>query len=253
MGRRTLLLITSILIAAVGTALVAIYVRGANERAEAGAELVTVLVAKQRVAEGTPVRAALEQQLFVPDRVLQRERLTDAFTSPTQLQSIASNGDVALGQILPGQVVQAAMFGNANAVTAAGLSGEQMRLAVQLNDPNRSAGFLQSGSEVAVFFTAGEGSNQSTSLLLGSVRVLSVGATVSAPARRTTGEAADGSSTSAAEDTVPTTIVSLAVDQREAQKLIFAQKAGELYFAILQQGKKGVPQAPTNLENLTTP
>ena len=35
MGRRTLLLITSILIAAVGTALVAIYVRGADERGPA--------------------------------------------------------------------------------------------------------------------------------------------------------------------------------------------------------------------------
>jgi len=36
-----------------------------------------------------------------------------------------------------------------------------------------------------------------------------------------------------AEEAVPRTIVSLSVDQAEAQKLIYATKAGELYFAIL--------------------
>jgi pilus assembly protein CpaB len=241
MGRRTLLLITSILIAAVGTALVAIYVRGADERAAAGADLVTVLVAKQRVAAGTPVQQAVDQQSFATERVLQRERVADAFTSVTQLQSRASDGDVALGQILPGQIIQAAMFGEAGAATASGLTGEQMRLAVQLNDPNRSAGFLQSGQDVAVFLTTGEGPAQRTGLLLPKVRVLSVGATVQAPARGTTGETSAGDATSAAEDAVPTTIVSVAVNQDEAQKLIFSQKAGELYFAILQPGKQAAP------------
>jgi pilus assembly protein CpaB len=251
MGRRTLLLITSILIAAVGTALVAIYVRGADERAEADADLVTVLVATKKVAAGTPVQQALESLSFDEGRVLQRQRVTDAFTNLEQIQALATGGSVAVSQILPGQIVQAAMFDDVSAATETGLTPDQMRLAVQLNDPNRSAGFLQSGSEVAVFFTSGEGEVQKTSLLLPSIRVLSVGATVRAPAQSTTGETGDGDATSAVEDSVPTTIVSVAANQNEAQKLIFAQKAGELYFAILQQGKKAAPNQPaTNLGNL---
>jgi pilus assembly protein CpaB len=101
MGRRTLLLISSILIAAVGTALVAIYVRGADERAEKGASLVTVLVARQEVAASTSVRNAVDGQYFEPARVLRREKATDAYTSVTQLQSLAEAGEVTRGPISP--------------------------------------------------------------------------------------------------------------------------------------------------------
>jgi pilus assembly protein CpaB len=255
MGRRTLLLITSILIAAVGTALVAIYVRGADERAEADADLVEVLVATKRVNAGTPARAAVESLSFEADRVLKRERVTGAFTSIEQL--VESAGDaVAVGPILPGQIIQAAMFGDTAVATSTGLQPDEMRIAVQLNDPNRSAGFLQEGSQVAVFFTSGEGATQQTNLLLPKVRVLSVGATTQAPARRTSGEGAtaggDGA-TSAVEDTVPTTIVSVAVRQQEAQELIFSQKAGELYFAILAPDAEGQPLPPTKIKDVTTP
>jgi pilus assembly protein CpaB len=177
--------------------------------------------------------------------VLKRE-IVDAYTSVSQLRELAQSGAVAAGPILPGQVIQRGMFSDTPAAVASGgLTGNQMRLAVQLNDPNRSAGFLQSGSDVAVFVTTGEGEAQRTNLLLDSVRVLSVGATVqpsgSQGGSQGGGEAAAGNATSAVEDSVPTTIVSVAVDQAQAQQLIFAQKAGELYFAILQPGKKGTP------------
>jgi pilus assembly protein CpaB len=241
MGRRTLLLITSILIAAVGTALVAIYVRGADERAESNADLVEVLVATKQVPAGSSVQQAVESNSFDQGRVLKRE-IVDAYTSVSQLRELAQSGAVAAGPILPGQVIQRGMFSDTPAAVASGgLTGNQMRLAVQLNDPNRSAGFLQSGSDVAVFVTTGEGEAQRTNLLLDSVRVLSVGATVQPSGGQGGGEAAAGDATSAVEDSVPTTIVSVAVDQAQAQQLIFAQKAGELYFAILQPGKKGTP------------
>jgi pilus assembly protein CpaB len=255
MGRRTLLLITSILIAAVGTALVAIYVRGADERAEADADLVEVLVATKRVNAGTPARAAVESLSFETDRVLKRERVSGVITSNEQL--VESAGDsVAVGPILPGQIIQAAMFGETAVATGTGLQAGEMRIAVQLNDPNRSAGFLQEGSLVAVFFTSGDGPNQQTNLLVPKVRVLNIGATVQSPASRASGEGAsaggDGT-TSAVEDAVPTTIVSVAVRQQDAQKLIFGQKAGELYLAILPENAEGQPLAPTKLKDVTTP
>jgi pilus assembly protein CpaB len=250
MGRRTLLLISSILIAAVGTALVAIYVRGADERAEQGTSLVTVLVARQNIPASTPVQEALEKQYFEQARVLKREKAADAYADARQLQSLANDGLVTLGPILAGQVIQQAMFNKAGAVSSTGLDKNEMRLAVQLNDPNRSAGFLQSEQKVAVFFTSGEGPSQQTRLLLPSVKVLSVGATTQPERVVQSGDASAGS-TSATEDQVPTTIVSLAVSLDQAQKLIFSQKAGELYFAILQpNAAPPVPGTPTKLENL---
>jgi pilus assembly protein CpaB len=116
-------------------------------------------------------------------------------------------------------------------------------------DPNRSAGFLFQGSEVAVFATVGQGENAKTQLLVPNVTVLSVGAApVAANGSRqaerqqlTGGNDDPAGGTATAEDAIPTTIVSLAVDQPQAQKIILAQKIGELYFSILPSGQKGNP------------
>jgi pilus assembly protein CpaB len=248
MGRRTLLLITSILIAAVGTALVAIYVRGADERAEEGTELVAVIVATKQVNANDSLQAAIDNASFGTERVLQRTVADDALTSEEQLQQLSADGKVPVAPILPGQVVQQAMFTEGGVAVDNGLEPTQMRLAVQMADPNRSAGFLAQGSQVAVFATTGQGETQETFLLIPEVKVLSVGASGDAALTAETTE--DGA---AAEEAVPTTIVSLSVNQEQAQKLIFATKAGELYFAILGKDATAVPAPPTKQNTLAAP
>jgi pilus assembly protein CpaB len=242
MGRRTLLLISSILVAAVGTALVAIYVRGADERAEANARVVSVLVASRDIPSGRSIQEQLDASAFTTENVLQREKTPGVISDASQLASLADEGLVTLAPITAGQVIQRGLFGK-SAVGAAdlGLGPKQMRMAVQLADPNRSAGFLIGGSHVAVFVTIGTGAAQRTGLVLDDVTVLSVGAApvqAADDAQQTTG----GTATS--EDAVPTTIVSVAVNQDQAQKLILAQKAGDLYFAILRPNEKGDPNLP---------
>ena len=54
MGRRTLLLIASILVAALGTALIWLYVQGADTRAVSGETEVPVYVATRNVSMGQP-------------------------------------------------------------------------------------------------------------------------------------------------------------------------------------------------------
>ena len=243
MGRRTLLLISSILVAAVGTALVAIYVRGADQRAEANARVVSVLVASRDIPSGRSLQEQLDASAFTTENVLQREKTPGVISDASQLAPMADQGFVTLAPITAGQVIQRGLFGKSAAGAAdLGLAPKQMRMAVQLADPNRSAGFLFGGSHVAVFVTIGTGAAQTTGLVLDDVTVLSVGAApVRAPddaAEQTQG----GTATS--EDAVPTTIVSMAVTQDQAQKLILAQKAGDLYFAILRPNEKGDPNLP---------
>ena len=257
MGRRTLLLISSILVAAVGTALVAIYVRGADQRAEANARVVSVLVASRNIPSGRSLQEQLDASAFTTENVLQRERTSDVVSDASQLATMADEGFVTLAPITAGQVIQKGLFGKSAAGAAdVGLAPKQMRLAVQLADPNRSAGFLVGGSHVAVFATIGTGAAQRTGLVVDDVTVLSVGA---APVRAADADddaavqrTAGGTATS--EDAVPTTIVSMAVTQDQAQKLILAQKAGDLYFAILQPEEKGDPNLPaTTVEGLLNP
>jgi pilus assembly protein CpaB len=253
MGRRTLLLITSILIAAVGTALVAIYVRGADERAEEGTTLVSVLVATKKVNANDSLQAAIDGASFAPGRVLQRTVAADAVTSESQLRALSADGLVAAGPILPGQVVQKAMFTTGGAAVDNGLEAGKMRMAVQMADPNRSAGFIGTGSHVAVFATLGEGEDQQTFCVIPDVKVLAVGASPSEALQRTSATEGD-SGGSAAEDPVPTTIVSLSVDQKQAQKLIFVSKAGELYFGVLGKDQAATTGlGATTSKNLTAP
>jgi pilus assembly protein CpaB len=250
MGRRTLLLISSILVAAVGTALVAIYVRGADERAEANARVVSVLVASRDIPSGRSVQEQLDASAFTTETVLQREKTPGVISDASQLAPLADQGLVTLSPITAGQVIQRGLFGkSAGAASDLGLGPRQMRMAVQLADPNRSAGFLTGGSHVAVFVTVGTGAAQRTGLVLDDVTVLSVGAAPVRAADDGAQQAAGGTATS--EDAVPTTIVSVAVNQDQAQKLILAQKAGDLYFAILRPNEKGDPNLPaTTVDNL---
>ena len=57
MGRRTLLLIASILVAALGTALIWLYVQGADTRAEASTTSVQIPVAQTNYGPGTPAKS----------------------------------------------------------------------------------------------------------------------------------------------------------------------------------------------------
>ena len=58
MGRRTLLLIAALVVAALGTTGIFLYVNGVDERAEAGYDLVEVLVATTPIAAGTSAQDA---------------------------------------------------------------------------------------------------------------------------------------------------------------------------------------------------
>ena len=64
MGRRTLLLIAALVVAALGTVLIFVYVKNADDRAQADAAPVDVLVATQEVAAGTTAADASNDGAF---------------------------------------------------------------------------------------------------------------------------------------------------------------------------------------------
>jgi pilus assembly protein CpaB len=236
MGRRTILLITSILVAALGTALVAIYVRGAEARASSGVETVQVIVAGKTIPEGSSVANAAQASSFVKGPALRKQVTSDTVKLLSDLDDM--QGYVAAGPILQGQIIQKGMFRSGAAPADTGLPDDRMAVSVQMADPNRVAALIQSNSQVAVFVTRGQAGSQSTQLLLPKVRVLGVGsattAQVDTPSSRT-------NRSGGTQESVPTTIVTLDVDQREAQRLILATKAGELYFTLLGKNAVGSP------------
>jgi pilus assembly protein CpaB len=120
-----------------------------------------------------------------------------------------------------------------------------MAVAVELGDPQRVAGFVQPGSEVAVFATtAAEGGTPSTAgLLLERVPVVAVG--------QSTLGGAGAPSADSTNARAPTAIHTLALTQEQAQKVVLSTSAAPMYLALLDRDSKVDDNAPaTGLDSL---
>ena len=241
MGRRTVLLIAALVVAALGTVLIFVYVKNADDRAQADAAPVDVLVATQGVAAGTTAADASNAGAFeiqeVPTSAAAEGALTDI--------SIISD-QVALAPIFEGQQILAQMFGAPGSETGLNVPKDKLAISVQLGDPERVAGFVAPGSDVAIFATvAATGTDgEATQVLLPKLEVIGVGATSLSTQTVTTDT---GEQTT---EEIPRTILTLAVDQKEAQKVINAQSAGSLYFGLLGDDARVRTGSPTTSQNL---
>lgn len=236
MGRKVPLLAAA-MIALVGAVLVFVYARGADSRAEQRFDTVDVLVASETIEAGEP--------------------LDDAFaTGKVDLQAVAQ------GQVLPGASNDGAAFEGLTALTTI-YAGEQlvpdktggasdvktastlpipkgkMAISVNLTDPSRVAGFVDPGSEVAVFFTGtaetlagGALDVDVTKLLLPRVTVLGVGSTTQVTTTKTE---EDGSQTT---EQLPATLITLALSQAEAEQVFLADKDAELSLGLLTESSQ---------------
>ena len=240
MGRRTILLIAAFVVAALGTALVFMYANRADERAQAGAEQVEVLVATAGIAAGTAGSAVAESG------TVELKTLPAASVPPGALSDLTPVTDlITITSIFPGQVLIQPMFGTQQE-TSGGLTLPEGKVAVAISmgDPQRVAGFVNPGSEVAIFRTgplpaaAGQGEDQQgTNVLLDRVQVIAVGPTTISSTTTTAGETTN-------TEEIPTAILTLALDQEQAQKVILSTTDGAMYFALLDENSKVDPELP---------
>ena len=241
MGRRTVLLITAIVVAALGTGLIFAYVNRTDERARKDQELVEVIVAKKLIRAGTTGRSAEQSVSFdrieVP-RALRIDGALEALSTITDL--------VAISDIFPGEQIIEAKFAKAGTAGALPIPTGKVAVSVQLGDPQRVAGFVKPGSDVGIFLTVtppatpGQPAGDVTRVLLSRISVLAVGPTTLKPA---TGSDAN-------KEAVPTAILTLAVDQAQAQKLIFGAQHGALYFVLMTKDSKLEPGTGTDIRTL---
>jgi len=244
MGRRTVLLIVAALVAALGSALVFLYVQSADNRAQADQDLVQVLKATSQIDPGETVKAAQAAGKLQMGNVPRNEVLAGAVTSTAGME-----GEVALGTIFPKEQIVSGKFGNAGEESALTIPDGDVAISVDLSDTGRVAGFVTPGAKVAVYFTststdAAASVPDGTHLLLPSVMVIAVGDTTIIPTTKTD---AAGSSTT---EQLPKTLLTLAVDNKDAQKVLYGASHGELSFGLLNGKSKVTPGAPVTANNL---
>jgi pilus assembly protein CpaB len=238
MGRRSVLLIAAVLVALLGVALVLLYVRGIDDRAREGQETVEVLYTKLPVSLGSTGDAAQQAGAFELRKVPASAAATGALSSTEPIASLT-----ALTALPSGVPVLSSQWGEVGASNALPIPGNRLGISAQLGDPQRVAGFVQPGSEVAVFLTADNDGRPSTVMLLPRVSVIAVGPT----AVTQTSTTADGTTNT---EQVPNAILTMALDQEQAEKLILGQSLGELYFGLLTKDSRTTAGGPTGQQDL---
>lgn len=238
MKHRGALVVIAAVLAIAGTIGVYSYLKGADSRVLADKEATSVLIVEKRIPAGTTVDKIKSDGYVHGDKVPASARPAGALLS---LDDVVAT-DVSLADVAPGQVVLESMFGKREPTTS-GLKIPDGKLAVSITVATDAdvAGYVQPGSEVAVFDTyilldgGPAGTKQSsklddnwaTTLLLPRVPVLAVSQGVP-----------DG-------DTKPTAaqqlIVTVAVNQADAERLIHVRQTGNLYLALLSSRSVTTP------------
>lgn len=226
MNRRTILLLAAALVAALGTALVFLYVKGADNRAEERFDTVEVLRAVGTIEQGESIDDAAQSGKLALQPVARDSVLSNAQTDTEELSGLA-----ATTTIYPGEQIVSDKFAQPVEALAAktelDVPKDDIAISVNLTDPGRVAGFLNPGSEVTVIFTGKpESGTPFSRMLLPKVTVLGVGSTTTTTKTTTTAEGEQVTSE------LPQTLLTLSVTKEEAEKVFYAVANGEVVLGL---------------------
>lgn len=236
MDRRRVLLIAAAVTAALGTLLVFLYVRSADDRAADKYHAVPVLRAVKQINPGETVAAAQAAGKIALGSVGEGQVLPGALTS---LDAISNQ--VAQTTIYPNEQILSSKF-SVTAASSSTLTIPKGLIAASANltDTGRVAGFVNPGDKVVIFQTT----PGYTKTLLTDVEVIAVGTTTVVA---TTTTDATGAQTT---EQLPRTLFTLGLSQKQTQKLLFATATGELSFGLVNKDSKVVPHQTVDPQNL---
>ncbi len=242
MKRPIIPILLAVLLAVGAGFAVFLFASSSDSRAVADQQPVGVVVTTSIVPVGTTIGDAIDQGLLESTQV--PEKLAPNGAMPA-LDS-ANLSDVAVADLPAGQVVLAGAFAQELPdVAPLQVPEGQMAVSVLLEDPAKVGQFLRPGSRIAIFDTvkrpAAEGETEpvvQTRPILDGIEVLAIGPTTVKQADTATDEAWQA------------TLVTVAVDQSQAEKLIHGIQAGVLYLALLGENTALEPSAGVNNINL---
>ena len=203
-------IVASVLLAAVGTGLLVVYVRSAENRALKGEKTVDVLVVSNTIPKGTKaedITSSLRMEQ-VPVKIATKDAL--ATTTPLA-------GKVAAVDLLPGEQLVSTRF--TTAAEAQGIGAGMLQVTIALDPVRVLGGQLRKGDSVAVTVSFAE--PETTHMILHKVKVTDV---------RTSDGVNVGSPASGPAPTA-SMLVTLALDAPAVEKVVFGAEHGRLWLA----------------------
>jgi pilus assembly protein CpaB len=246
--KRWLPIILAVGLAVVAAALVFFYIRGAEQRVIDEQQPVTVLVSTASIPRGITLGDAVAGGLAETTQVPADMAPTGAIGGVTPENS----GLLAINNVNPGQILLSTNFvAELPDITPVSIPDGLIAISISLGDVQRVGNFLRPGAEVVIFNSysdvpaagAAEGTpgDLTTRVLVDRALVLGVGEVASVAATNP-----DGTTT----QQPPSSLITLGVDQAEAEKIILASQTGSLYFGLLGDGTEIVQSNGTTAGNL---
>ena len=220
MKRRIIAAVAAVLSAAVGASLLLSYVAGADRRAMAGMQTVTVLVVAKDIAKGAPADALSAQ---VTNKVLPVTAVAPGTVSSlAELRGLVATADLKVGeQVLASRFTDPATLAKADQPQ---VPNGMHEVTIKLDAQRVVGGEIAPGARVGVFVSV----DKQTALVLSSVLVTRVtGGTQPAAAEGEQAEAA------APSETVQ---VTLATTPPNIEKVVFGMENGSVWLSLVSPG-----------------
>lgn len=239
MKGRAVLLVLSVLVAAVGTGLIYAYVRSADNRAVEGQRTVLVIVAGADLPRGASIGSVSPQE----ENRRADSLADDALAGPDgtkQLAELTRAGSTALVSISKGMPLLARYFAKPGSSTVSSGNQTNVLITLQVEGAAAGVGLLKEGQPTMVFITTKAKQSQ-TAVLLQRATVISI-------------NGVSGSSEGASSDAAPEGgqgTIGLSVPIKDAQKVILANENKDqfsLYFGL--PGSKSPEVAPLSVSQL---
>jgi len=218
----------------------------------AGKQAVSVLVAAKKVTAGTSAKDADSEGLFRVEEMPAETVPADTLGSvDSELASLVASADIQAGQL----VLRPMFVAKQQQTGGLAIPDGKIAVSVAVTGPQRVAGYVRSGSRIAIFDTfntleghgstpAGDGLqsrqhqfNQATRLVLTDVEVIALGP------QGGSGESGGALSATGTAQPTDAVLVTVAVKQGDAEKLIHAAQTGALYLALLTDSSETAPGA----------
>lgn len=226
MSRRLVAILIAAFVALIGVIAVFAYAQGAESRAVAGQQPVSVFIATAPVPSGTVLKDAVRTGLIVKTPVAAKGVPPGALTEVTD----SNSNLLAVSDINPGEFVLSERFGTTPVGTKAiEVPSGQVAVSLALGDAARVGTFVTPGSRLVLLTTTGAaagGANAGTitRVLLDDVLVIAMGQAALTPA-----QGAQGDQPPAAD---PAGLVTVAVTPEDAVRLVHGIQTGQLYAAL---------------------
>jgi len=221
--RRLLGIVAAVLLALFGTVVLVAYVRSAEQRAVAGQQRVEAFVVRQRIPRGT---AAGD----IGDRV-RLEPVPRNLRPEGAVSNIAELGDrVAAVDLLPGELVASGRFVEIEAQQGAGAveEGRQV-ISISLDAQRAAGGRLRAGQIVGVIISMDQAEVPDPDNPDGTIEEDAISRMV---LNQVSVTAVSGGAGADAEAAAGAQMVSLAVDESDAERLAFGAEHGRIWLTL---------------------